>query len=451
MTDTFADNIKERYFDWAATALADEDILRDALEKSLTDGANPSSVHGAGLSARHAFENARARCSAALGVKPENVIFTSGGTESDQIPILALLRRPQKGSILISAIEHPAVSAQAELMKNCGWRVITVPCNSDGIVTPEAVIARIEDDTALVCIMAVNNETGAIQPVYEIADAMTAHCRGKRRPKFHVDAVQAAGKIPFELSYPGIDTAAISAHKLCGPRGIGILYMKDRFEPFLKGGGQENGMRSGTENLFGALALAACLEKYYTRGRLGLTGADCELGKIVGAAGSDISAGGSSVCGGCKLGASASGVGADRRGSEAASGSCGALADNKFVQETRRTAHFIEQLKSLSCCKLVPEDRKPVDGRFAPGVVQVSFANIPGEVMVRALSEKGFYISTGSACSARKNNRPVLAAMGIKGEEAANAVRFSFSSHSTDEGVENLFAAVKEIAGRFNG
>ena len=427
MTDTLTDNIKERYFDWAATALADEDILHDALEKSLADGANPSSVHGAGLNARHTFEDARARCATALGVKPENVIFTSGGTESDQIPILALLRRPQKGSILISAIEHPAVSAQAELMKNCGWRVITVPCNSDGIVTPEAVIARIEDDTALVCIMAVNNETGAIQPVYEIADAMTAHCRGKRRPKFHVDAVQAAGKIPFELSYPGIDTAAISAHKLCGPRGIGILYMKDRFEPFLKGGGQENGMRSGTENLFGALALAACLERYYMRGRLGLTNANC------------------------KLGASGSGVGADRRGTEAASGSSGAFADNTFVQETRRTAHFIEQLKALPYCKLVPESRNSVDERFAPGVVQASFANIPGEVMVRALSEKGFYISTGSACSARKNNRPVLAAMGIKGEKAANAVRFSFSSHSTDEGVEKLLAAIKEIAGRFNG
>ncbi len=405
MSDNFTDNIKERYFDWAATALADEDILHDALEKSLADGANPSSVHGAGLDARHAFESARARCAAALGVKPENVIFTSGGTESDQIPILALLRRPQKGSILISAIEHPAVSAQAELMKHCGWRVITVPCNSDGIVTPEAVIARIEDDTALVCIMAVNNETGAIQPVYEIADAMTAHCRGKRRPKFHVDAVQAAGKIPFELSYPGIDTAAISAHKLCGPRGIGILYMKDRFEPFLKGGGQENGMRSGTENLFGALALASCLERYYTRGRLGEQGA----------------------------------------------GSAGESAGNMFSQEMRRTAHFIEKLKELPCCTLVPESRNAVDERFAPGVVQASFANIPGEVMVRALSEKGFYISTGSACSARKSQRPVLAAMGIKGEKAANAVRFSFSSHSTDEGVKKLFEAVKEIAGRFNG
>ena len=405
MADTLTENIKERYFDWAATALADEDILRDALEKSLADGANPSSVHGAGLSARHAFEAARARCASALGVKPENVIFTSGGTESDQIPILALLRRPQKGSILISAIEHPAVSAQAELMKNCGWRVITVPCNSDGIVTPEAVIARIEDDTALVCIMAVNNETGAIQPVYEIADAMAAHCRGKRRPKFHVDAVQAAGKIPFELSHPGIDTAAISAHKLCGPRGIGILYMKDRFELFLKGGGQENGMRSGTENLFGALALASCLERYYTRGKLAAPG----------------------------------------------SGSSGAFADGKFEEETRRTAHFIEELKALPYCTLVPESRNPVDERFAPGVVQASFTNIPGEVMVRALSEKGFYISTGSACSVRKNSRPVLAAMGVKGEKAANAVRFSFSSHSTDEGVEKLLAAVKEIAGRFNG
>lgn len=388
------DNLKERYFDWAATALADEDILKEALEQSLAAGANPSSVHGEGLKARHAFEEARSRCAKALGVKAETIIFTSGGTESDQIPILSLLRRPQKGSLLISAVEHPAVSAQAELMKNCGWRLITAPCDKKGIVTPEAVVSRLEEDTALVCIMVVNNETGAIQPVYDIADALTEHCRGKRRPKFHVDAVQAAGKIPFQLSYPGIDTAAISAHKLCGPRGIGILYMKDRFEPFLKGGGQENGIRSGTENLFGALALASCLERYYA-----LPGSECE---------------------------------------------------KKLALEQSRTASFIEGLKTLSCCTLVPEDRQPVDSRFAPGVVQASFKNIPGEVMVRALSEKGFFISTGSACSARKSSRPVLAAMGIKGETAANAVRFSFSLHSTEEGTERLFKAVKEITELFN-
>ncbi|MCR4940493.1 MAG: cysteine desulfurase [Treponemataceae bacterium] len=387
-------DLKERYFDWAATALADEAILRDALEESLSAGANPSSVHGEGLKARHSFEEARTRCAKVLGVKPDSIIFTSGGTESDQLPILSLLRRPQKGSILISAIEHPAVSAQAELMKNCGWRLITAPCDKYGIVTPEAVVSRIEDDTALVCVMAVNNETGAIQPVYRIADALAEHCRGKRRPKFHVDAVQAAGKIPFELSYPGIDTAAISAHKLCGPRGIGILYMKDRFEPFLKGGGQEKGIRSGTENLFGALAMAACLEKYYIRP--------------------------------------------------------GSGKEEMLAEEEKSTAAFIDKLKTLSCCTLVPEDRNLCDSRFAPGVVQASFKNIPGEVMVRALSEKGFFISTGSACSSRKNGRPVLAAMGIKGEVAANAVRFSFSCHSTDEGRDRLFAAVREISSLFN-
>lgn len=385
---------KTRYFDWAATALADEDILKEALAASLESGANPSSVHGAGLAARHAFEDARKRCAAALGVKSENIIFTSGGTESDQIPVLALLQRPQKGSILVSTIEHPAVSAQVEMMKNCGWRVIPVPCNKDGIVTPENVVQRIESDTALICMMAVNNETGAIQPIYEIADAVKAHCAGKRRPKLHVDAVQAAGKIPFNMAYPGIDTAAISAHKICGPRGIGLLYMKDRFEPFLKGGGQEGGIRSGTENLFGALALAACLERYYIK-----------------------------------------------PGSE---------AETKLGEEKARTARFLEKLKTLSCCTVLPESRLPEDERFAPGVVQVSFANVPGEVMVRALSEKGFFISTGSACSARKNHRPILAAMGVKGEVAANAVRFSFSVHSTDEGTDALFGAVKEVAELFN-
>ena len=248
-----------------------------------------------------------------------------------------------------------------------------------------------------------------------------------------MDAVQAAGKIPFELSYPGIDTAAISAHKLCGPRGIGILYMKDRFEPFLKGGGQESGMRSGTENLFGALALAACLERYYMRGRLGAA-------DVSGTVASSGAAGATSASG------------AKREDATGVSNATGATssAGSAYAAEEERTARFIEKLKALPYCTLIPENRKPVDGRFAPGVVQASFANIPGEVMVRALSEKGFYISTGSACSARKSQRPVLAAMGIKGEKAANAVRFSFSSHSTDEGAEMLFAAVSEVAGRFN-
>ena len=239
---------KEHYFDWAATSPADEDILKESLEESLECWGNPSSTHAVGKKSRELFENARARAAAALGVKRECVYFTSGGTESDQIPLLSVLSKPMKGTVLVSSIEHPAIREQSEALKNCGWKVVQIPADDDGVIKPQAVVQLLTGDTVLVCIMAVNNETGVIQPIYEIADAITKACEGKRRPKFHVDCVQAAGKINLNLGYKGIDSAALSSHKICGPRGIGILYMKDACEPFLRGGGQEKGIRSGTEN-----------------------------------------------------------------------------------------------------------------------------------------------------------------------------------------------------------
>jgi cysteine desulfurase len=253
----------EIYCDWASTALFDTEILEKAFKTSIEFGGNPSSVHQKGIDAKYALQNARKRCANSLGVKEENIIFTSGGTESNHIAILSLLTRPVKGSILVSSLEHPAIREQAEIMKKCGFQVYKIPSDENGIITPESVIKTMKDDTLLVCVMAVNNETGSVMPIYEISDALTKHCAGKKRPKFHVDAVQAAGKIPLDLSYKGIDFASISAHKIGGPRGIGILYTKDKFEPFLRGGGQENGLRSGTENLFGSEAISLCLEKYF--------------------------------------------------------------------------------------------------------------------------------------------------------------------------------------------
>jgi len=380
-------NNKEHYFDWAATSPADEDILKESLEETLECWGNPSSTHSVGKQARELFETARTRAAKALGVKPETIYFTSGGTESDQIPLLSVLAKPMKGTVLVSSIEHPAIREQSEALKNCGWNVIQIPADSDGIITPEAVISLLTADTVLVCIMAVNNETGVIQPVYEIADAITKACEGKRRPKFHIDCVQAAGKINLNLSYKGIDSAALSSHKICGPRGIGILYMKDAIEPFLRGGGQEKGIRSGTENVFGAVAFSKCLERYYNKANP----ADAE-----------------------------------------------------------RTNNFVEKLSDLSGCTIVPPSRLEKKNLFSPYVVQAAFNNIPGNVMLRALDAKGFSISTGSACSAKKNKRPVLEAMHVDPKLRENAVRFSFGPHTTDQAVEELFTAISEINAQFN-
>lgn len=380
-------NNKDHYFDWAATSPADEDILKESLEETLECWGNPSSTHSVGKQARELFEAARTRAAKALGVKPETIYFTSGGTESDQIPLLSVLAKPMKGTVLVSSIEHPAIREQSEALKNCGWNVVQIPADSDGRITPDTVISLLTSDTVLVCIMAVNNETGVIQPIYEIADAITKACEGKRRPKFHVDCVQAAGKIELNLGYKGIDSAALSSHKICGPRGIGILYMKDAIEPFLRGGGQEKGLRSGTENVFGAVAFSKCLERYYNKAN---------------------------------------------------------------PSDAERTNSFVEKLAGLPGCTIVPPSRLEKKELFSPYVVQAAFSNIPGNVMLRALDAKGFSISTGSACSAKKNKRPVLEAMHVDPKLRENAVRFSFGPHTTNQAVEDLLTAVSEINAQFN-
>ena len=379
--------METHYFDWAATSPADEDILNQAVELTLKDWGNPSSTHKIGKNARTLLEQARERAAKALGVPSSTVYFTSGGTESDQIPILAQLSKPSAGTVLISSIEHPAVREQALALKNCGWNVLQIPADKNGIITPQAVKELLTSDTTLVCVMAVNNETGSIQPVYEIADMLVEWGKGKRKPKFHVDCVQAAGKIKLNLAHPGIDSAALSSHKICGPRGTGILYAKDQFDVFLRGGGQEKGIRSGTENVLGAVAFSLCLERYYNK-------------------------------------------------------------DNS-LQNTVSQA-FVKKLSELKGCTIIPPGRLQNPELFSPYVIQASFDHIPGNVMLRALDSQGFYISTGSACSSKKNKRPVLEAMHITPQLSENAVRFSFGPHTTSQAIDELFEAVSKINKDFN-
>ncbi|MCM1320639.1 MAG: cysteine desulfurase [Bacteroides sp.] len=381
------------YFDWAATAPADSEILKQAAETACRVFGNPSSVHEAGRCARQMLSEARQRCAKVLQVPADTLYFTSGGTESNYLPMLSLLCRPNKGSILVSAIEHPSIREQAAMMKHCGWDIIFVQPDTHGIITPEAVLQKMRGDTAMLCVMAVNNETGAIQPIYDIADAVSTHCAGKKRPWFHTDCVQALGKIPLCLSHRGIDSASMSAHKIRGPRGVGLLYLAHGMDSFIKGGGQENGIRSGTENTSGAFAFSLCIEKY--------------AGK-----------------------------------------------QNSSANQEKSALSFISELKNISGCKILPESRQSsscniYDKRFSPWIVQASFKNIPGEVLVRALSEKNIYISTGSACSARKLSRPVLEAMHVAKEDASSAVRFSFGSETTENAAMHLVQVLREIAATY--
>ena len=385
----------EHYFDWAATSPADKEILREALELTLDDWGNPSSIHQAGKNAKVLFEAARETCAKALGVKTANIFFTSGGTESDHLPLLAVLNKMQKGSVLISSIEHPALREMGEKMKKVGWKVNYIPADKDGVITPEAVTSLLTNDTQLVCVMAVNNETGVIQPIKEISLAIKKWAEGKRKPKFHVDCVQAAGKIPFDLKDWDVDSAAFSSHKICGPRGIGILYLKDEIDSFLRGGGQEKGIRSGTENVFGALAFGKCLEKYFISEN-------------------------------------------------------NQPALSSYNEQKKVTEEFVKKLSELKGCTIIPPSRLEKPDLFSPYVVQAAFQNIPGNVMLRALDSKGFYISTGSACSSRKANRPVLEAMHVDASLRETAVRFSFGPLTTVKAVDELFEEVANIAKTFN-
>ncbi|MBD5404115.1 MAG: cysteine desulfurase [Treponema sp.] len=380
----------EHYFDWAATSPADRDILSSALNITLDAWGNPSSLHSAGKEARELLENARNLAAKTLGVPSSTLFFTSGGTEANHIPLLSVLNRPQKKSVLFSSIEHPAVREMALQMKKCGIETIAIPAEKSGIVTAESVLKCLSPQTVMICIMAVNNETGAIQPVAEIVDAVENATRGKRRPKIHVDCVQAAGKIPLDLKGLKVDSASISAHKISGPRGIGLLYAKDTFEPFLKGGGQESGIRSGTENVYGAICLSKCLEKYFIREK-----------------------------------------------------------SPRYMAQVEFTRKFIASLVKIPSCTIIPECRIENEDRFSPWIVQASFKGIPGQVMMRALDAEGFYISTGSACSAKKSNRPVLDAMNVSHDVSENAVRFSFGHSTTEEAMTALAEKISEIARRF--
>ena len=427
----------EHYFDWAATAPSDEKILRESLEIALQYDGNPSATHKIGSSARKILEEARASCAKSLGVNSNQVIFTSGGTESDHIPLLSVLNSPKKGRIILSAIEHPALREECAMLKKQRFEVVSVNPDKNGFICADSIVENLTPDTLFVTVMAVNNETGCVQPIYEIADAITKWAAGKKKPHFHVDCVQAAGKIPLDLSHKGIDSAALSAHKISGPRGIGILYLSKPVNSFLVGGGQEQNIRSGTENLFGAVAFAKCLERYYL-------GKDCRVkpdndtlkhGNLTLKPDND----------NLKHG--------NDKGSVIPVLDTGISQSKRFEEQKEWTLDFLKKLKTLEKCRLVPQLREDfsveVQEKFSPWVVQAAFIGIPGNVMVRTLDAKGFSISTGSACSAKKQSRPILTAMKLGREIQDSAVRFSFGPATTKKAMDELFEAVKDIVSEF--
>ncbi|MCC3280827.1 MULTISPECIES: cysteine desulfurase family protein [Arthrobacter] len=246
------------YFDAAATTPVRPEVLAALAPLYTTDFGNPSSTHSAGETAARALDYARRTAAEVLGCRPGDIVFTSGGTEADNLAVKGLaLAAPQGRHIVSSAVEHPAVlESLAYLARHHGFRITLLPVDSDGRVDPAEAAAALTHETTLCTVMTANNEVGTVQPVAQIAQA----CRDRGIP-FHTDAVQAAGWLPLSVDGTGIDAMSISGHKLGAPKGCGLLYVRGvlPLEPLLHGGGQERGRRSGTENVAGAVAVATAL------------------------------------------------------------------------------------------------------------------------------------------------------------------------------------------------
>ncbi len=391
----------DKYFDWAATAPPDPDIIEMMNATALKTFGNPSSRHLYGKAARSVIETAREQCARHLGCRTCDLCFTSGGTESNNLIILSFLTEGRKGHIVMSAIEHPSVYGPIEVLRRSGFTLTVVPPDSGGHIDPQRLASAVGPDTVFVSVMTVNNETGAVQPIPEISRMIRLKAAAVgAKVHIHTDAVQALGKIPVNLEAFDVDSASFSGHKFGGPRGSGLLFCKRRPSPLFTGGGQEGGFRSGTENTAGIAGFAAALEKRIS--------------------------------------------------------SLSSIRERLQRIEER----IFAQLQTFSQAKIIPDNRSPAsagddpfDGRsYSPHIITVAVPPVPGEVMVRSLSDSGYALSTGSACSSRKagENR-TLSAMQLPAVDAASAVRLSFGLNSTESAAAELIEEITEKYRFLNG
>ncbi len=371
----------EIYLDNSATTKVCSEAINEMVETLSHSWGNPSSLHKKGTEASRVLENARLRISRAFSCSPQEVYFTSSGTTANNTAIFgaAYANRRRGNRIVTTSLEHPSVNEAMKRLEEQGFEVVRLRPDKFGRFSPDDLYSAVNKNTILVSIMMVNNELGTINPVRDIK---TAVMRAGSPALIHIDAVQAFGKIPVKPSKIGADMISVSSHKIHGPKGAGALYIKKgvRIKPYVVGGGQENGVYSGTEampNIAGFGAAAA---------QIGDT--DAYLEKVRG-------------------------------------------VRNRFIE--RVTAIPGVYINS-------PPDALAY-------IINLSVTGLPSQTVVNSLSERGIYISAGSACK-RGHDSEVLKAIGLTGERMHSAVRISMSRYTSDEEMNETAAAIAAAVSR---
>lgn len=374
----------EAYLDNSATTKVSESAARLVYDVMTKDYGNPSSMHKKGFDAEKYVREAKQTFAGILKCTEKEIFFTSGGTESDNMAIIgaATAAKRRGNHIITTMIEHPAVLESFEYLAGQGFEVTYLPVNSAGQVEPETLKAALQDDTVLVSVMYVNNEIGSLQPIAELGRIIK---EAGKDIVFHVDAVQAFGKYRICPYKEKIDLLSVSSHKIHGPKGAGALFVRDktRILPSSFGGGQQKGLRPGTENVPGIAGMALAAREIYED-------FDAKTERMYG------------------------------------------LKD-----------YFTEEILKLDGTSV----NGLTGRLSAPHVVSVSFEGITkSEVLLHALEDRGIYVSSGSACSSNKPAlSATLKAIGVRRELLGSTLRFSFSDYTTLEELEYTVGALKEL------
>lgn len=370
----------EVYLDNAATTIVYEPVKEIMLKTMTQDYGNPSSLHMKGVEAEKYVKTAREIIAAELKCKDKEIVFTSGGTESNNMAIIGtVMANKRRGNhIITTQIEHPSVAMPVKYLEEQGFRVTRLGVDEHGVISLKELEESICDETILVSVMYVNNEVGSIQPIDEIAEIIQ-----KKNPdiRFHVDAIQAFGKIRIYPKRQNIDLLSVSGHKIHGPKGTGFLYIREKVNvnPIIFGGGQQKNMRSGTENVPGIAGMGEAVKILYKD------------------------------------------------------------FDKKIENLRELKDYFIDEVSKIEGATVNSRKGKSA----APHIVSVSFDGIKSEVMLHSLEDKKIYVSAGSACSSNKQSvSATLKAMGLPAENLDSTVRFSFSP---DTGKEELDYTLNEL------